>query len=256
MQTVSEAAIRRCLNTSVFGKAMVVEPVLASTNTTARELAKQGAPEGTAVVADMQTAGRGTRSRSFFSPRGGVYLSVILRPCEAQGSLITSCAAVAVARAIERLCPLRVEIKWVNDLYVSGRKLCGILTEAGLDPVTGRLDYVVLGIGVNVASIQFPPELETLATSLGNEGCAVDRNALIAAILNEWERAYSTIDSGDFLDESRRRSCVLGKRVTVRRGDEIYVATAADINERGHLLVRRDSGETEVLVSGEVSVRL
>jgi BirA family biotin operon repressor/biotin-[acetyl-CoA-carboxylase] ligase len=163
---------------------------------------------------------------------------------------------VAVARAIERLCPLRVEIKWVNDLYVSGRKLCGILTEAGLDPVTGRLDYVVLGIGVNVAPIQFPPELETLATSLGNEGCVVDRNALIAAILNEWERAYATMDSGDFLCESRRRSCVLGKRVTVSRGNEIYVATAVDINEQGHLLMRRDSGETEVLASGEVSVRL
>ena len=256
MQTVSEAAIRRSLNTSVFGKAMVVEPVLASTNTTARELAKQGAPEGTAVVADMQTAGRGTRSRSFFSPQGGVYLSVVLRPCEAWGSLITSCAAVAVVRAIERLCSLRVEIKWVNDLYVRGRKLCGILTEAGLDPVTGGLDYVVLGIGVNVAPMEFPSELATLATSLGNEGCEVDRNALIAAILEEWERVYSTIDSGDFLKENRRRSCLLGKSVTVSRGNELYVATAVDINDQGYLVVRRDSGETEVLPSGEVSIRL
>ena len=113
---MTEAAIKRHLHTVVFGRQLQGSTVLPSTNTTARELAQQGASEGTVVVAAAQTAGRGTRSRAFFSPQGGVYMSVILRPKQADGGLITSCAAVAVARAIERLCPLTVRIKWVNDL--------------------------------------------------------------------------------------------------------------------------------------------
>lgn len=255
MDNVTEAAIRRHLRTAVFGRDLQVAEVLPSTNTTARELAQNGAPEGTVVVAAAQTAGRGTRSRAFFSPQGGVYMSIILRPREADGCLITSCAAVAVARAIERLCPLTVQVKWVNDLYVGGRKLCGILTEAGF-ALDNNLDYVVLGIGVNVAAVEFPPDIADIATSLGNEGCAVDRNTLIAAILEEWEAAYAAIGSGAFLAESRARSCVLGQRVTVTRGAEQFTATARDINDRGHLLVETDDGNTVTLLSGEVSIRI
>lgn len=255
MENVTEAAIRRHLRTAVFGRDLRVASVLPSTNTTARELAQNGASEGTVVVAAAQTAGRGTRNRAFFSPQGGVYMSIILRPREADGCLITSCAAVAVARAIERLCPLTVQIKWVNDLYVKGRKLCGILTEAGFTP-ENALDYVVLGIGVNVAAVEFPPEIAEIATSLGNEGVAVDRNALIAAILEEWEIAYATISRGNFLTESRARSCVLGQRVTVTRGNEQFTATARQINDRGHLLVEKDDGQAVILLSGEVSIRI
>lgn len=255
VDNVTEDAIRQQLHTAVFGRDLRVAAVLPSTNLTARELAQAGAPEGTVVVAAAQTAGRGTRSRSFFSPQGGVYMSIVLRPREADGCLITSCAAVAVARAIERLCPLTARIKWVNDLYVDGRKLCGILTEAGFAP-DNTLDYVVLGIGVNVAAVTFPPEIADIATSLGNEGIAVDRNALIAAILEEWETAYATIGNGAFLAESRARSCVLGRRVTVTRGNEQFEATATDINDRGHLLVRKDDGDTITLLSGEVSIQI
>lgn len=255
MDNVTEAAVKRHLHTAVFGRNIQVAAVLPSTNTTARELAQAGAPEGTVVVAAAQTAGRGTRSRVFFSPQGGVYMSLILRPREADGCLITSCAAIAVARAIERLCPLTVQVKWVNDLIIGGRKLCGILTEAGFTS-DNSLDYVVLGIGVNVAAVAFPPDIADIATSLGNEGCAVDRNALIAAILEEWETAYSAIDSGAFLAESRARSCVLGRRVTVTRGNEQFTATARDINDRGHLLVETDDGNTVTLLSGEVSIRI
>lgn len=252
---MTEEAIRQHLHTAIFGRDLRVAAVLPSTNTAARELAQDGAPEGTVVVAAAQTAGRGTRSRSFFSPQGGVYMSIILRPREADGCLITSCAAVAVARAIERLCPLTVQIKWVNDLYIGGKKLCGILTEAGFAP-DNALDYVVLGIGVNVAAVEFPPDIADLATSLGNEGCTVDRAALIAAIVEEWETAYTTIGRGDFLAESRARSCVLGQRVTVTRGSEQFTATAHDINARGHLLVEKDDGEIVTLLSGEVSIRI
>lgn len=255
VQTVSEAAIRRHLSTAVFGKRMLIEPTLPSTNITARQLAISGAPEGTAVIADAQSAGRGTRGRAFFSPQGGVYLSVILRPTGMDGCLITSCAAVAVARAIERLCPLKIQIKWVNDLYVNGKKLCGILTEAGFAP-DNTIDYVVLGIGVNVAAVDFPPDIAAVATSLGNEGCEIDRNALIAAVLEEWEAAYTTIGSGAFLAESRERSCVLGRQIAVVRGNDCFQAIATDINDRGHLLVQKSDGEQIALLSGEVSIRI
>ena len=255
MDAVTKAAIRQHLHTAVFGRDLQVEAVLPSTNTTARALASDGAPEGTVVVAAAQTAGRGTRARAFFSPKGGVYMSIVLRPRDADGSLITSCAAVAVARAIERLCPLTVRVKWVNDLYVDGKKLCGILTEAGFTP-DNALDYVVLGIGINVAPVTFPADIANIATSLGNEGFAVDRNALIAAILEEWERAYATIGSGDFLAENRARSCILGRRITVSHRNETFEAIAHEIDDRGRLLVKTDAGATIVLHSGEVSIRI
>ncbi len=252
---MTETAIRQHLHTTVFGQELRVWATLPSTNTTARELALQGAPEGTVVVAAAQTAGRGTRSRTFFSPQGGVYMSIILRPKQADGCLITSCAAVAVARAIERLCPLTVQIKWVNDLYVGEKKLCGILTEAGFAP-DNSLDFVVLGIGINVAEVAFPPGIAALATSLGNEGCVVDRCELIAAILEEWESLYTTIGSGVFLDESRVRSCVLGRQITVKRENEQFTATATALTDRGHLVVTTDNGDTVTLHSGEVSLQL
>lgn len=255
MQPINETAIRAHLHTAMFGQALLVEPILPSTNITARELAVNGAPEGTVVVADAQTAGRGTHARAFFSPQGGVYMSIVLRPCQTDGCLITSCAAVAVARAIERLCPLRVSIKWVNDLYIGERKLCGILTEAGF---TGEntLDYVVLGIGVNVAAVDFPADIAAIATSLSNEGVAIDRNALVAAILEEWERAYATMSSGDFLAESRQRSCVLGRRIAVERGNDRFKAVAKEIDGQGRLVVEKGDGERVTLLSGEVRIRI
>ncbi len=256
MEQLTKAAIERHLHTAVFGKALVVEPLMASTNTAARQLAADGAPEGTVVVAAAQSAGRGTRSRAFFSPQGGVYMSVILRPRAQDAPLITSCAAVAVARAIEHLCPLSVGIKWVNDLYVGGRKLCGILTEAGFDPGDNTLDYVVLGIGVNVAATTFPPDIAALATSLANEGCAVDRAALIAAILEEWEALYATLGGRTFLAESRRRSCVLGRDIVVSRGDERFVARAVVLDEDGQLVVEKADGTRLTLRSGEVCIKL
>ncbi len=256
MKPLTEAAIRRHLHTTTFGQALVVEPLLPSTNILARSLAENGAAEGTAVVADEQSAGRGTRSRTFFSPQGGVYLSIILRPRATDAGLITSCAAVATARAIERLCPLDVHIKWVNDLYIGGRKLCGILTEAGLNSVTGAIDYVVLGIGVNVAGTRLPPSIADIATSLAGEGYSVDRAALIAAILEEWEHAYATIATRDFLIESRRRSCVLGRMITVSHGSNPFTATAEAITDDGHLVVRTADGDCYTLSSGEVSIQL
>lgn len=257
MEMLTAAAIETQLHTRRFGHPLRVVAETDSTNRLAREWAAAGAPEGAAVAANRQTAGRGRRGRTFFSPVGGVYLSVVLRPqAGVDPGWITSCAAVAVALAIERFASFPVQIKWVNDLLIRGKKVCGILTEGELDAGTGALRYAVLGIGINVGAAEFPAPLGAIATSLTNEGCAVERERLIAAVLEEWERAYTHIADGAFLEESRRRSAVLGKPVTVLRGEERFGALAQAIDPQGHLVVQTADGRTLTLQSGEVSLKL
>lgn len=251
---MTAARIAAQLHTHTFGKMLVVEPLLPSTNTAARTLAQQGAAEGTVVIAAAQSAGRGRRGRDFFSPVGGVYMSIVLRPPTTMGAGdITAAAAIAAARAIERLCDAAVGVKWVNDLYIHDRKVCGILTE-GECAADGTLAYAILGIGINVTPTTFPTDIP--ATSLANEGYTVDRTALIVAVLEEWERLYTDYDPAAVLAESRRRSVVIGHEVTVRQGDTAFPATALDITEQGHLLVRTSAGEITELSSGEVSIIL
>ena len=143
-----------------------------STNRYVKQLGAAGAPEGRVVIANRQSAGRGRLGRSFFSPgEKGIYMSVLLRPeIELERAvLITSMAAVAVARAIERVSDIPAKIKWVNDIFLNRKKVCGILTESGINAETGKLEYAVLGIGVNVGSMEFPEELKGIATSVSNE---------------------------------------------------------------------------------------
>lgn len=254
------AAVQAALRTQTLGRPLHLHNTLASTNQTARELAIAEAPGGTVVVADRQTAGRGRRGRHFDSPGSeGLYMSVILRPQNWRGDpgLLTSCAAVATARAIEHICPVTVQIKWVNDLFVSEKKVCGILTEAGLGLESGELEYAILGIGINTGVRAFPPELQDIATSLGNvTGTAPSRSMLLAAVLNELEPALLHMENGTFLDESRQRSLLLGKQVTVLSNDGDYTAVATAIDSHGHLVVERADGTRQVLSSGEVSVRV
>ncbi len=248
-------AIRAQLHTACFGRQLEVYPEVDSTGTVVRRLAAAGAPEGTVVVAGRQTAGRGRLGRQFYSPEGGVYLSVLLRPAAGVSpGLITSCAAVAVARAIGLHTGLPVGIKWVNDIFLHGRKVAGILAEGELAP-DGELSYVILGIGVNVAKTACPADLTHILTSLEEAGCCPSRAALIATILEEWERAYTALPTGDFLEEYRRLSVVLGKEVTVWRGAEHFPAVAEAIDEQGQLVVRTADGLV-TLPSGEVSLRL
>ena len=256
---LSEESIRAGLRTECFGCGMEIHASLDSTNLRAKTLAAAGAPHGFLVAADSQSAGRGRLGRSFYSPeRSGLYLSVILRPdcAPEQASMITSLAAVAAARAVEKLSGADVKIKWVNDLYIGGRKICGILSEAGFGMESGRLDYVVLGIGVNVRKMEFPPELREIAGSIGNEtGTEPDRNLLAAEILNELEAVYGQLETGEFLEESRRRSNVIGREVTVIAGGREYPALATGIDGTGRLMIRTAEGD-RCLGFGEVSLRL
>ena len=257
---LSEKEISRCLVQQEIGTRMEIYPVLDSTNNRAKELAAQGAPHGTLVIADSQTAGRGRFSRVFYSPlHSGIYLSLILRPAlpAERAVMITSLAAVAAARAIESVADVEVGIKWVNDLYINRRKCCGILCEASMDFESGGLEYVVVGIGINVGRMQFPEELASIATSVENEyGMPVSRNRLIAEIANQISALYGDLASGAFMAENRRRSVVIGREVTVLGGKEPYSAVAADIDDQGRLIVRLPDGRTETLNSGEISIKL
>ena len=239
------------LNNARFS-VMVVEQTQ-STNSDLKALALSGAPEGTTLMAERQTGGRGRRGRTFCSPQGGLYLSTLLRPtAPIHPGLVTCLAAVAAARAIESLCDLWVEIKWVNDLYLNDRKVAGILAEGVLDP-GGALTAVVLGIGINLTGT-LPEELATIATTLEAEGVALSREDLAAAFLNEWERVQTApVEEG--MSEYRKRSLIIEREVTVVQGKDTYPATAIGITPEGHLRVRTADGERE-LSSGEVSVRL
>lgn len=262
---LSEPAIRRLRQGRTLGETIRIYPALSSTNDTAKELAANGAAAGTVVIADSQSAGKGRRGRAFFSPPGsGLYLSVILRPrlTGERAALITSLAAAAAAKAIEQAASLpkgMVGIKWVNDLYIGSRKLCGILTEASLDLESGLLDYAVLGIGINTAPLTFPEELRDIATSVSNEtGRPVSRSALAAALLDELERELPGIEAPPpypFLEENRRRSVVIGREVLVTQGADTFKAKALGIDEEGGLLVETSEG-VRALHSGEVSVHL
>ena len=231
---------------------------LQSSNLTAKQLALGGAPHGTLVLTAHQKAGRGRLGRRFESPAGkGVYLSLILRPAlsaaDAQSATIS--AAVAVARAVKALCGLELGIKWVNDLYYQGRKVCGILTEAGTDLENGRLEWLVVGIGLNLTSTaaDWPEELAAKAGSLYPGGPApVSRAALAGAIARE---LLALCPGFDCLDEYRARCFVPGHWVTVCAGTETYAAKALAIDDEGRLVVRRENGREEALRCGEVTTR-
>ena len=227
-----------------------------STNLDAKNLAESG--KNCVVIALTQTGGKGRMDRKFHSPSGGVYLSVIIRPNLpiASGVKITTFSAVAVRRAILNLCGLDLKIKWVNDLFLNGKKVCGILTEASCDFEQNLLKYAVVGIGINVDTEVFPTEISSIATSLYNESkIKVDKNKLIAQIINCLLSAEKEINDGNYLDEYRKNCFILGKPVTVYSGSDVYDAIAVDINSNGSLTVNKN-GQNIVVSSGEVSVKL
>lgn len=255
---VVEAGVRRWLTAKEIGRNIELHERIDSTNNRAKELAAKGAPHGTLVCARSQKGGRGRFGRHFHSPEaGGVYISIILRPQlpAEKAVMITSMAAVAVAQAVEKLAEVDVKIKWVNDLYVQGKKICGILCEAGMDFESGQLDYVVVGIGVNTSPAEFPEEIRDIATSVGNVcGHDISKNALIAQICNRMEALYPRLENGGFMAENKRRSNVIGRNIVVLRGGERFPARAVDIDDEGSLVVETNDG-IQTVRSGEVSVR-
>lgn len=240
---------------------MHVYDTLPSTNTALKALASQGAPAGTVIIADTQTAGRGRMGRSFSSPPGtGLYMSVLLRPdLSAEDMLlITPAAAVAAAEAIEAVSAGRAGIKWVNDIWIDGLKVCGILSEAAFKRDGISPEYAILGIGINVYEPEggFPEELAGIAGSLfGNAGQIPDiRNRLTAEILIRTGKYCTDIMNSGFIDKYRERSVLTGKKV-YNPADNTLLGTVISIDDRCRLIVRTDDGETRVISSGDISVR-
>lgn len=247
---MNEQIIKQILSPHPWGALVRCVEACPSTNALVKQLALQGAPEGTACIAERQTAGRGRLGRSFFSPEGGIYLSVLLRPGKTAPALfdLTARVAVCVRRAISDTCGCDVGIKWVNDLILHGKKIGGILTEL----VGGAEPSAIVGIGINCGGADFPPELCEIASSLFAEtGRLVDREALAASILRNLSDILFEID---WLPEYRACCVTLGKNVRLLSPQGEREAFAMDVTETAALLVRLPDGTVEEVSSGEASL--
>jgi BirA family biotin operon repressor/biotin-[acetyl-CoA-carboxylase] ligase len=243
------------------GKVLALDSV-DSTNTRLKAMAAQGAQTGTVLLAEEQTGGRGTRGRPFLSPRGeGLYLSVLLRPDAALSDLLTltGWVAVAVQAGIQAACGAPAEIKWLNDIYLNGRKLVGVLTELSLMGESSEVDYVVVGIGVNVSQSgeTFQAQgLEKIATSLAAEGWSVERNRLAAAILNELDklcRAFPREREG-YLTEYRRHCLTLGRAVAFEEQGQTRTGVACEVDGQFGLVIDGGDGQSYTVTSGTVTL--
>ena len=252
---LSAEGIRAQMDAGCRGLNVLVFDVLDSTNNEAKRLIAGGAPLPLLVVADAQTGGRGRLGRSFYSPPGaGAYLSFALdsgkNPVTA-----TTAAAVAVVRAIDGLAGLPVQIKWVNDIYLYNKKVCGILTEAITNPKTGRIEQIVVGVGVNVSPGDFPEELKHRAAALGLP--SFSRAALIAAIADHLVDILGSETPASYMDEYRARSMVIGKPICYCKNDGTFIqATALNVDDAGGLLVEHLDGTRLTLRTGEITLRL
>ena len=244
-----------------YANKIQVHKSLESTNKTAKEMAVAGAEHGTIIISDCQTTGRGRYSRNFFSPSGGgLYMSIVLRP-EAMHfknpTSVTAFAAVSVCEAIEIISTKVPRIKWVNDIFIDGKKVCGILTEAVTDFESGGLDWVVLGIGINVhtRTEDFPSDLQSLATSIyPDEKMPGVRNRLSAEIINRILGFETLPSETEIFEKYKKRLMMLGKEITVIQNQMKYKATAIDVDSVGHLIVKNENGEIITLSSGEIRI--
>lgn len=238
--------------------------VLESTNVTAKEEAEKGAEGGTVIVADRQTAGKGRRGREWNSPSGGnLYFSLLLRPDfePDRASMLTLVMALSVAKALDGIvgkdCP-RPEIKWPNDIVMNGKKVCGILTEMGLKQ--SAIDYVIIGVGINVCRQQFGAKLVDKATDLETLcGQKIQRDELLQRILEAFETYYTAFTKQGNLqgmqEEYNGRLVNLGREVCVLDPGGEFTGIAGGITDTGELCVERPDGIVTKVYAGEVSVR-
>ncbi len=248
------------LQTKRFGRDIFALPEVTSTNKWAKDLARLGAGEGTTVIAEIQTEARGRLNRKWFSPRGGLWLSVILRPKikAAEASKLVFVAGLAVAKTLHELYGLEVQLKWPNDVLVSAKKICGILTEAST--INGELEFVIAGIGLNAnfEADTLPDQVKLLATSIETELKEIARlEDLFRKLLEIFEELYDqSINEGYEAIQKEWRSFAgfLGKRIEVVTGDRVWRGKAVDIDEEGALLIELEDGTLERILVGDVSI--
>lgn len=235
---------------------------LESTNTKAKEEAVQNAVHGTVIISEEQTNGRGRFGREFFSPKeSGLYMSIILKPHLniSNSVLVTTAAAVGVVEALDQFTDEKPEIKWVNDIFIGGKKVCGILTEAVTDFESGMVESIIVGIGLNVKTKaeDFPNELQKTAGSVFHEGEDFSlRSRLAAEIINNILSLSEELNEKEFLKIYKNRSMVLGKQILYTKNNHLEEAYAQDIDEFGGLEIVNKDGRKETLHSGEVSIKI
>ena len=229
-----------------------------STNSYAKQLAAAGAPEGTMILAGHQTGGRGRLGRSFSSPAGmGIYLSLILRPnCLPEELMHLTCAAgVAAGDAIANVTNQMPGIKWTNDLVLKKKKLGGILTELSVDPFTRKVEWAVVGIGINCCQTDFPEEIKQIAISLGlSPSGRIQLTAALIRSLYSMRQYLFTVKDG-IMEDFRHRCITIGQEISLLRGDDVRHGTALNVADDGSLTVRFRDGQVENVASGEVSIR-
>lgn len=233
---------------------------LPSTNQKLKELADKGAAEGKVILAEYQKEGKGQRGRDFYSPaETGLYMSILMRPemVSKKAMLFTAAAATAAALSIEEIVGEETKIKWVNDIFLDGKKVCGILTEASFSMETGEADYLVVGIGINVyrPKEMFPGELQERAGVICQEQGKHIRNVLAATILQRLWEYYERLDEKTFYQDYKRRLFVLGRDILLCQKDGQVKAKALDLDEMCGLLVELEDGTKKTLRSGEISIR-
>jgi BirA family biotin operon repressor/biotin-[acetyl-CoA-carboxylase] ligase len=254
--SLSPAAITDNLETRFVGQRVIYYPSLASTMDVAKREAQQGAVEGTVVLAEEQTAGRGRIKRAWLSPKGSIALSIILHPSLAYISSLIMVASLAAVHCIEKVTGLKAQIKWPNDVLVNKKKVCGILIES--DVRGNTVDYSIIGIGINVnLRLADFPEISPAATSLSHElGRDVSRLDVIRCLLVETERLYLALPAGESVyQEWRDKLVTLGKRVQVRSGEATYKGIAESVASDGSLLLRQSDGSLIKIVAGDVTLR-
>lgn len=253
--------LHSCMRTKVLGQQIVCFERIDSTNLQADRLAKEGALHGTLVVADMQTAGRGRRGRSWQQEPGTMAaMSLILRPEIApdEASVLTLVAAHSVALTLEKMTGVSAFIKWPNDIVINGKKAVGILTEMCLEQ--GKIGHIILGIGINAGTEVFPEELKETATSLYLEtGKKPERCELIASVLEQFEKDYATFvkwhNLSGILESYNAHLINCGREVKILDTMGEYTGISKGVTETGELLVERADGRVEAVYAGEVSVR-
>ncbi len=253
---ITEDGIRAYLSQKLSTGAVHIYQTIDSTNEEAKRLLLKGAPHNTIILANEQTAGKGRLGRTFYSPaHTGIYLTLIIKPNLhiTDAVLLTTTVAVAVCKAIELLTNKQPQIKWVNDIYLGDKKIGGILTEASTNFENGKVEHVIIGIGLNVKTENFPDELEDIADSLQTNSCS--RNQLAAEIINQLTELYEQSHRESIIEQYKLRSNVLGRQIQFTQNGQTKKAVAIDIDASGGLIVELEDKSYHTLNSGEITIR-
>lgn len=259
---ISTSELESRINTEIIGQKIKYYEEVDSTNTVAKRIAEEKDTNGLLVIAEKQIQGKGRRGRNWDSPKGtGIFMSIILKPRinPSNASMLTLIAALSVIRSFKKLLSVEAFIKWPNDIVINGKKVCGILTEMSAE--IDYINHVIVGIGINVSTKEFPSEISTVATSLfieGNE--SISRAEIVSNILEEFETCYKVFLETEnlvYLVEQYNKVLInMGREVRIMERDKEYLAIALGINERGELIVEEsETKQIKHIIAGEVSVR-